>query len=484
MALTVANPQGMQVVWFKRDLRVHDHAALTAAAQAGKVLCIYVCEPQLWQQPDASGRQWHFLLESLSDLQRSLARRGSRLHVLVGEVTDVLEQLHQQLPIAALYAHEETGNDFTYRRDIAVGQWCRQHRVAWQEFRQFGVVRRLRNRDDWKDHWESHNAAATKPVPAADWAQLGCLPGEVALKDLPLAMQRLLPGLLDDNPVGRQRGGRQSGIAILEDFLQRRSRQYRGGISSPLSATSACSRLSAHLAYGCLSLREIVQATQRHLASTTDLNAHHQRGLRAFISRLYWHCHFIQKLESQPDIEWRNLHQGYDGLREADWNDAHFAALIHARTGWPLVDACATGCPTCGRCRMPGCLSPGACQMIYNVNMDWCPAGISPCRSSILKTLRGWQRRVSIHCVGSPMCVRRKPLSLKNMVPANARRSSVARVPVKRPRPACNWISRYKAPHWSGLIIKLQRRIAVFTAFFQFKAHRAIKRTTRARIGR
>lgn len=108
MALTVANPQGMQVVWFKRDLRVHDHAALTAAAQAGKVLCIYVCEPQLWQQPDASGRQWHFLLESLSDLQRSLARRGSRLHVLVGDMTEVLEKLHQQLPIAALYAHEET----------------------------------------------------------------------------------------------------------------------------------------------------------------------------------------------------------------------------------------------------------------------------------------------------------------------------------------------------------------------------------------
>lgn len=98
------------------------------------------------------------------------------------------------------------------------------------------------------------------------------------------------------------------------------------------------------LAYGCLSLREIVQATQRlYLASATHrrLNAHHQRGLRAFISRLYWHCHFIQKLESQPDIEWRNLH-GADGLREADWNDAHFVALIHARTGWPLVDACVT----------------------------------------------------------------------------------------------------------------------------------------------
>ena len=188
----------------------------------------------------------------------------------------------------------------------------------------------------------TNTAAPALPVPAVNWADVGNLPSEISLVDLPRLLSSLVKGLLEDNPVGRQAGGRQHGIAILEDFLQRRSRQYRGGISSPLSATSACSRLSAHLAYGCLSLREIVQATQRHLASATDLNAHHQRGLRAFISRLYWHCHFIQKLESQPDIEWRNLHRGYDGLREADWNEAHFVALVSARTGWPLVDACVT----------------------------------------------------------------------------------------------------------------------------------------------
>jgi deoxyribodipyrimidine photo-lyase len=63
-------------------------------------------------------------------------------------------------------------------------------------------------------------------------------------------------------------------------------------------------------------------------------------GLRAFLSRLYWHCHFIQKLESEPEIEWRNMHRGYDGLRENDLNHEHFEALKAARTGWPMVDAC------------------------------------------------------------------------------------------------------------------------------------------------
>ena len=63
-------------------------------------------------------------------------------------------------------------------------------------------------------------------------------------------------------------------------------------------------------------------------------------GLSAFMSRMHWHCHFIQKLESEPELEWRNLHRGYDGLREPDFNAAHFDALRQGRTGWPMVDAC------------------------------------------------------------------------------------------------------------------------------------------------
>ena len=65
-----------------------------------------------------------------------------------------------------------------------------------------------------------------------------------------------------------------------------------------------------------------------------------RQGLAAFMSRMHWHCHFIQKLESEPELEWRNLHRGYDGLREDDWNPAHFEALQTGRTGWPMVDAC------------------------------------------------------------------------------------------------------------------------------------------------
>jgi len=60
------------VVWFKRDLRLHDHTPMAEAARAGPVLCLYVVEPGLWAQPDASARQWGFVRESLRDLDRAL----------------------------------------------------------------------------------------------------------------------------------------------------------------------------------------------------------------------------------------------------------------------------------------------------------------------------------------------------------------------------------------------------------------------------
>jgi len=63
-------------------------------------------------------------------------------------------------------------------------------------------------------------------------------------------------------------------------------------------------------------------------------------GLATFISRLHWRCHFIQKLESEPALEYANLHRGYDGLRKEDWNPENFAALVSGCTGWPLADAC------------------------------------------------------------------------------------------------------------------------------------------------
>jgi deoxyribodipyrimidine photo-lyase len=323
---------GYRVVWFKRDLRLADHAPLAEAARQGRVLCLYVIEPSLWVQPDAATAHYHFVLESLQALDAELRRHGGQLWTVVGEVVEVLDRLHHVAPFEAIHAHEETGNAHTYARDLAVGRWCRAHGVGWHEWPQFGVVRRLRHRREWQAQWEARMSAPQQALPAL-WFEPPPWPGDAP----PPASALGLPAC--DAPL-RQRGGRPRALAVLDDFLHARSSRYRGGISSPLTAPSTCSRLSPYLAQGCLSLREVVQATRATLAAL-PADAQRQRlGLQAFHSRLYWHCHFIQKLESEPELEWRNLHRGYDGLREDAWNAEHFAALQAGRTGWPLVDAC------------------------------------------------------------------------------------------------------------------------------------------------
>ena len=103
----------MHLLWFKRDLRVQDHTALAqavAAAGDGAVVPIYILEPELWAQPDMSGRHYAFLAEALQSLEDSLRQLGSALLLRVGSAVQILEQLHQDQPLTALYSHQETWN--------------------------------------------------------------------------------------------------------------------------------------------------------------------------------------------------------------------------------------------------------------------------------------------------------------------------------------------------------------------------------------
>ncbi|MBC3872208.1 FAD-binding domain-containing protein [Undibacterium flavidum] len=364
------------VVWFKRDLRLYDHAALVAAASRGPILCLYVVEPDLWAQADAARQHFEFILESLRDLYIALKQRGGRLHVVTGDITEVLNILYDKAPFHSLCAHEETGNGWTYQRDLAVARWCQSHQVNWLEFRQFGVVRRLADRDHWKASWDAHVEQLCLPVPT-----------QMAFVDMP--WQDALPpsacrlDLAQPDPPRRQRGGRQLGLEVLSSFLYERSAYYRGGISSPLSAPGACSRLSPYLTFGCLSLREIVHATvqrmeQLHedpLVSKHPSATRMKQGLNAFVSRLYWHCHFIQKLESEPEIEFQNMHRGYDGMCENEFNDAHFQAFTQGLTGWPMVDACIAMLRETGwiNFRMRAMLVSVASYPLW---LDWRPVGV------------------------------------------------------------------------------------------------------------
>ncbi len=326
----------VQAVWFKRDLRIHDHRALHLAAQQGPVVPFFVAEPAHWQQPDVSGRQWAFVAECLRELQEDLAAIGLSLRIEIGSVTDVLSALHQDLGLDTLWSHEETGNAWTYERDKSVAAWCRQNGVAWNEERQNGVIRGLAEREGWATRWDRFMAEPLAPAPR------GVKPGRTrAAAKIPSAQDL---GLSPDPCPSRQKGGRQRALRTLDSFLTKRGETYRTAMSSPNSAFEACSRLSPHLAWGTISMREVAQATnKRRLEIKTGETAPKSawRGaLSSFSGRLHWHCHFMQKLESQPSLEHTNLHSAYDGVRGTGRDDVLFDAWAKGETGLPFVDAC------------------------------------------------------------------------------------------------------------------------------------------------
>ncbi len=320
------------LMWFKRDLRLSDHPALTMAAGLGSVLPVYIVEPDYWALPDTSARQWSVVAEGLADLRSDLAAMGLPLIVRVGEAVQVLDRLARRHHIAQMVSHEETGNFWTYGRDLRVGAWAKAAGIRWQELPQCGVVRRLRGRDGWAALRDGFMVQPLVAVPG-----LTPVAGLAALEPGHIPTARGLR-LIEDACPHRQTGGRTQALTTLDSFLGHRGQPYRRAMSSPLSAERACSRLSPHIATGTLSLREVVQATTARAAEKPG--GHWAAALASFQSRLAWRDHFVQKLEDQPSIETRCLHQGAEALRPRDSDAALLEAWSVGDTGLPFLDAC------------------------------------------------------------------------------------------------------------------------------------------------
>ncbi len=332
----------LHIVWFKRDLRIADHAPLAHAAARGSVLPLYVIEPEIFHAADFAHQHWGFIRESLGELRDDLAALGSRLIIREGEMTTVLGALKRELGDFSLFSHEETGNDVTYQRDLRVKSWCLENNVVWQEFQQHGVIRALTDRNGWAKRWDQHMSEPLISEPALLQAPAALVAGIENLDDISIDFRE------DDKPQ-RQLGGRSRAIDLLLSFLEERGQHYRSAMSSPLSAADECSRLSPHFAYGTVSIREAAHAVWAKRTALLAMPPHARPAnlllsLKSFESRLHWHCHFIQKLESEPTIEFKHVHRGFNGVRNegvlsAD-EELKFAAWKNGETGYPMIDAC------------------------------------------------------------------------------------------------------------------------------------------------
>ncbi len=346
------------IVWFKKDLRWHDHAALSNAAAwaaecGGAVLPLWVYEPAMWQQSDMAAQHAGFANECLAELDawiRQDSPEKARLCRMHGEMLDVLAALHAELGAFTLVSTEETGNAWSYMRDLAVADWCKANSVEWREFPSNGVVRRLLSHGGGRNRWTQHRLKRlqSEVLPAPEqvsWVVAPALAGLETCSEM-TAADLHMPSA--DKP-NRKRGGRSLALDELHTFLQQRGRTYRFDMSSPVTAPESCSRISAQLAWGTLSIRECMHATAQRRADLQAIPAGERpdgflASLKSFESRLHWHCHFIQKLESEPAIELRNVNRGFDNLRNegelTDEENARLTAWREGRTGYPFIDAC------------------------------------------------------------------------------------------------------------------------------------------------
>ncbi len=320
----------INIVWFKRDLRFTDHEPLfTAQQQSLPLLLIYCFEPSVMVYDDSDVRHWRFVYESLQDMQERLKTVNGELFIFHNEVQTVFTTLAQNYTIKTVFSHQEIGNKITYDRDIAIAKYFKTTGIEWKEYQTNGIIRRLKSRDKWEERWQQHMTEFPKLVSNEKWNF--CKIDESVYNSI---KGKNLTNNITTRNKNFQQGGEYWAWRYMDSFIKERYVNYSKHISKPSLSRKGCSRLSPYLAYGNISMRMVYQYTRQHYEQSNN-----KRALSNFISRLHWHCHFIQKFEDECRMEFENVNCAYDELIKPK-NEVYIKAWQTGQTGVPLVDAC------------------------------------------------------------------------------------------------------------------------------------------------
>lgn len=352
------NKSPINVLWLKRDLRLTDHEPLYCASQHDlPLLIIYVFEPELINDKHYGTRHWRFIWQSLQELNAQLSKHQASIHISTCSVIDTFEHIRKRHVINNLFSHEEVGIDVTFQRDQAVRSWCTEQNINWQEFQNGAVIRGLKSRQHWDKAWNQFMRSEINAIDLADikWVQLA---------------DRLEPEYCkqwQQHDPEFQAGGTSHAQATLDSFFQARGEKYHRLISKPEASRHSCSRMSPYLAWGNISLRSMYQQLLKHWNKP-----YWRRALAGLSSRLHWHCHFIQKFESESRMEFAALNRGYEAMtyRDGDAAKADLDKWKQGQTGFPLVDACMRCLQRTGyiNFRMRAMLVSFLC---HNLQLDW-----------------------------------------------------------------------------------------------------------------
>lgn len=315
--------------WVRRDLRLADNPALTAALEsAGQVVPVFVLDPRLLNSPYNSPLRTAFLLDGLRSLDDSLRRRGSRLIVRSGDPAQALARLAAETGAASILA-EQDFSPFAVERDQRVARSLPLVLTPGVVVHAPGEVVR-RDGGAYTVYTPFRRAWMSRPLPGP--------------RDLLPPPERIHTPPLESLPVPEPPlehpafpAGEPEALRRLEDFATPgTSPMGRYAVDRDLPAVEGTSGLSPYLRFGMISARQAVVAALRAGDAASSKLARH--GVETWLGELVWREFYVSVLAAFPDVRRRSFRAD---LRRIRWStDRHdFDAWCEGRTGYPMVDA-------------------------------------------------------------------------------------------------------------------------------------------------
>ena len=347
----------INVVWLKRDLRTTDHQPFYKAESMDlPYLPIYIYDTELISSPDTSERHLQFIYKSIIDINSKLCVFNKQIEIFYGRSIDIFEDLNKQFTIKNIFSHRESGIKASWDRDKKIKNFCDKNFIIWSEFQRDGVLRGIKNRKDWNKKW---HLFMHKPLIKNVFKSQSKLKFANNFK-LPASLTEKLEKSTDTF----QPAGESMAWKYLKSFTNERVKDYAYNISKPEKSRISCSRLSPFISWGNLNIRIVYQHLMKLKKNKMNL-----RSINAVISRLHWHCHFIQKFEVDYTYETDFINKGFNTLTRKV-NKNYIEAWKNGQTGYPLIDASMRAVKKTGwlNFRMRAML---VSFFVHNLDQDW-----------------------------------------------------------------------------------------------------------------
>ena len=319
--------QKINIVWLKRDLRTQDHLPLFHSEKHElEYVCIYIFDPKKISYSDTSLRHQQFVYHSIKDINQQWKIYNRRVHIMHGQTLDVFHHLSKIYEIKNIFSYQESGTRLSWDIDKSVAEYCKNNNIKWLQFQRDGIIRGLKKRVKWDRSWYQY---VTKPIIQNTYSYF-----KDKLFQNPFILTNQYVQRLEKYPESYQKAGEKYAQAYLKSFTNARGKYYTNFISKPLESRKSCGRISPYLSWGNISIKQAFQHIKFHPNYIKN-----KRSYNGILSRLKWHCHFIQKFEMECDYETRCINKGYEQLSYDNRNEL-LEAWKKGETGFPLVDAC------------------------------------------------------------------------------------------------------------------------------------------------